>query len=221
MDSRYFEFGWLGYFIFATYVAQLLQVGFYPVPSAGSTFEMLFKRTASNEYSKQHLLNLEAISIGEKIILMGATLAVIIVSIVPVTALLLPPVYTYLWPLFESPPKVLRVISALFLVAGNFITGLAVFTLKKHVTFHNFGETKKLYTGGIFDFVRNPITLGLVLIYGGFILALPSGVMILGFVIFLLNSTHRIKMEEHYLERSFGDQYLQYKKRVGKYWPKF
>jgi len=61
----------------------------------------------------------------------------------------------------------------------------------------------------------------LVLIYGGFILALPSGVMILGFVIFLLNSTHRIKMEEHYLERSFGDQYLQYKKRVGKYWPKF
>jgi protein-S-isoprenylcysteine O-methyltransferase Ste14 len=88
-------------------------------------------------------------------------------------------------------------------------------------SFHNFGETKKLYTGGIFGFVRNPITLGLVLIYGGFILALPSGVMILGFVIFLLNSSRRIKMEEHYLERSFGDQYLQYKKRVGKYWPKF
>ncbi len=152
---------------------------------------------------------------------MGATLAVIIVSMVPMTALLLPGVYTYLWPLFESPPKVLRIISALLLVVGNFITGLAVFTLKKHVTFHNFGETKKLYTGGIFGFVRNPITLGLVLIYGGFILALPSGVMILGFVIFFLNSSRRIKMEEHYLERSFGDQYLQYKKRVGKYWPKF
>ena len=221
MDSRYVEFGWLGYIIFATYGAQCLQIGFYPVPSAGSTIEMLFKRTASNEHSKQYFLNLAAISIGEKIVLVAATLAVIIASLVPVATLLWPPVYSYLWPLFKSPPKALGIASALLLVIGNFITGLAVFTLKKHVTFHHFGETKKLYTGGIFGLVRNPVTLGLVIIYGGFVLALPSVVMIFGFVILLFNSSCRIKMEEHYLERSFGDPYLQYKKRVGKFWPKF
>jgi protein-S-isoprenylcysteine O-methyltransferase Ste14 len=220
MALRYYEFDGLGFFIIATYMAQILQVGLYPVPSAGSTFEMLFKRTASTAQSRQCLLNLETLSIGQKVILAVATLALIIVSLVPIVVILLPPVSGYLWPFFESPPKILGGISALFLVIGNFLTGLAVVTLKNNVTFHEFGETQKLVTSGIFSVIRNPITLGLGFIYGGFFLALPSVVMLAGVVLFFFNSNRRIKMEEHYLQRSFGDPYLQYQKRVGKYWPK-
>jgi protein-S-isoprenylcysteine O-methyltransferase Ste14 len=221
MDSGYFRFDWLGYFILATYILQFLQVWLYPVPSAGSTFEMLFRRSASDEDSRRHLLYLETPWTGEKLILVTATLAVILVSIMPLTVYLLPPVYDYLGPFFKSPPKILKAISALFLVIGNVISGWAAITLNSEVAFYEFGETRKLFCGGIFGIVRNPITVGLAFIYGAFFLALPSIVMILGFGISLLNSNRRVKMEEGYLERSFGDQYLTYKKSVGKYWPKF
>lgn len=221
MDNGHFEFGWLGYFIVATYIVQLIQVCVYPIPSSGSTFEMLFKRTACSEFSKQHLSNLDSVLNYEKFILIWATLAVIFVSALPLTTLLLPRVYVYLWPLFKSPPKILSVVSALLLTVGNIITFIAVYTLKKHVTFHNFGETTRLYTQSIFSFTRNPITLGLVAIFVGFVFALPSAVMVSGLVVFLWNSGRRIKMEENYLERTFGVEYSQYKATVGKYWPKF
>lgn len=221
MDNGHFEFGWLGYVIVATYIVQLFQVCVYPIPSAGSSFEMLFKRTASSEFSKQHLSNLDTVLIYEKLILIWATLVVIFVSAVPLTTLLLPRVYVYLLPLFKSPPKILSVVSVLLLIVGNIITFIAVFTLKRHVTFHNFGETTQLYTQSIFSFIRNPITLGLVTIFVGFVFALPSAVMIFGLVVFLWNSGRRVKMEENYLERTFGEEYSQYKETVGKYWPKF
>ena len=73
---------------------------------------------------------------------------------------------------------------------------------------------------GLYRFLRNPITLGLVLIYIGFVLALPSVGVLVGFILFFLNSTYRIRMEEVYLESAFGDDYRQYKRQVGKYFPR-
>jgi protein-S-isoprenylcysteine O-methyltransferase Ste14 len=88
------------------------------------------------------------------------------------------------------------------------------------VRFHEFGETVQLHTAGIYRHIRNPITLGLAAIFTGFVLARLSVVMLIGFCIFLLNSNYRIKMEEVYLERTFSDDYVQYKNTVGKYFPK-
>jgi protein-S-isoprenylcysteine O-methyltransferase Ste14 len=69
--------------------------------------------------------------------------------------------------------------------------------------------------------VRNPITLGLATVLAGFVLARPSAVLIMGWLLFVFNSQYRIKMEEVYLEKTFGNDYLQYKSSVGKYFPKF
>jgi protein-S-isoprenylcysteine O-methyltransferase Ste14 len=107
-----------------------------------------------------------------------------------------------------------------FLVAGNVLTFVAVFALRSQVTFHEFGETTRLYTSGIYGWSRNPITVGLILIYAGFFLALPSAAMLIGFSFFLLNSAYRIRMEEIYLQRTFGEEYMRYKRQVGKYLPK-
>ena len=70
-------------------------------------------------------------------------------------------------------------------------------------------------TGGLYRFSRNPIYLGLTLFYlglcvllnttWGFVLAMP--------LLALMNSGV-IAREEAYLEKKFGDEYLQYKARV-------
>jgi protein-S-isoprenylcysteine O-methyltransferase Ste14 len=108
------------------------------------------------------------------------------------------------------------------IIAGSLLlVGLALAT----AGIRNFGRagtpvptiepTRALATTGIYGLSRNPIYLGMFLIYGGIglgarsiwtlILALPLAVTIRYGV---------IAREEEYLERRFGDVYRAYKSRV-------
>jgi protein-S-isoprenylcysteine O-methyltransferase Ste14 len=72
-----------------------------------------------------------------------------------------------------------------------------------------------LVTDGAFRFTRNPLYLSMIMIYGG-ISALANAfppVLLLPIVQRLMRRGV-IEREESYLERKFGDDYLQYKTRV-------
>ena len=75
--------------------------------------------------------------------------------------------------------------------------------------------TTAIVTEGPFRFTRNPLYLSMTLIYGGISAlanALPP-VLLLPIVQHLMRRGV-IEREERYLERKFGDEYLQYKARV-------
>ncbi len=212
---------WLDYFIIATYIAQIYQVCFFAVPSAGSSAEMLLNRKRNLRSARRHPSAGVVHSIPKLIGTVSATLAVLIVSTIPLLTILFPAINRYLLPFMEMPPPDgLSTISAGLMLIGNSLTYIAVATLRARVTFHDFGETTRLYTAGIYRLVRNPITSGLVTIFSGFVLARPSLVMLIGWILFVLNAHFRIKMEEGYLEKTFGSDYLHYKATVGKYFPK-
>lgn len=72
-----------------------------------------------------------------------------------------------------------------------------------------------LQTSGIYRFTRNPMYVSLLLFYTGIaffignwwtVLLLPLLVLVITFYV--------IRREENYLERSFGDGYIEYKRRV-------
>ena len=149
-----------------------------------------------------------------------ATITVIVTALMPLITMIFPAAAGYLFPLVKAQPSFLTVISTLMMIGGNILTFVAVRTLRSHVTFHEFGEARRLHTAGIYNIIRNPITIGLAAIFIGFFLALPSVVMLLGVIVFLLNSAYRVGMEEVYLERTFGVEYVRYKNQVGKYFPK-
>jgi protein-S-isoprenylcysteine O-methyltransferase Ste14 len=140
---------------------------------------------------------------------------------IPLLTIVFPVVNHYLLPFVKIPPSTaLSMISAGLLVLGNSLTFIAVGTLRANVSFHDFGETARLYTEGIYGTIRNPITLGLGTVFAGFVLARPSVAMLIGWIIFALNSRYRIHMEEVYLEKTFGNDYHKYKDATGKYFPK-
>ena len=67
-------------------------------------------------------------------------------------------------------------------------------------------------------FTRNPLYLSMTLIYGGITAranALPAALLLP----LVLNLMRRgvIEREERYLERKFGEEYLGYKARVGRW----
>lgn len=72
-----------------------------------------------------------------------------------------------------------------------------------------------IVTGGPYRYTRNPLYVGLTLIYTGITAlanALPA-VLLLPAVLTVMRRGV-IEREEAYLERKFGDEYLQYKNRT-------
>lgn len=78
----------------------------------------------------------------------------------------------------------------------------------------------RLVTGGPFSFVRHPTYLAHTLMFGGAFLL--SGVMAVGVVAlldFLVINAVIIPLEEKELLIRFGEEFVQYKKRVPRYFP--
>lgn len=72
-----------------------------------------------------------------------------------------------------------------------------------------------LVTTGIHGFTRNPIYLGFFLAYGGIGVAAHSPwIIVLMLPLALLVRYGVVAREEAYLERRFGDAYLDYRRRV-------
>ena len=72
-----------------------------------------------------------------------------------------------------------------------------------------------LVTGGPFRFTRNPLYLSMTLIYGGIAAlanALPAALLLP--IVLRLMRRSVIEREERYLERKFGDEYIEYKVRT-------
>ena len=75
--------------------------------------------------------------------------------------------------------------------------------------------TRALVTTGVNGWTRNPIYLGMFLIYGGIgAVAHSTWVLVLVLPLAVLIRYGVIAREEVYLERRFGDAYVDYKRRV-------
>jgi len=209
------------FFLLATYLVQAVQIFLFSIPSAGSTFEMLSKVRKSGERSRNHPAGQILQSRPKVAMMITATVLVALIFFLPLMAECFPDLTDYLGPLTPHPPGSFRLASMFLFFFGNLVSAIAVYTLKRQATFHGFGETRILYTGGIYRWVRNPISIGSAAIFAGFFFYLPSVVMGIGFAVFMLNSQLRIRMEEIYLERTFGYRYRHYRKITGKYFPRF
>ena len=77
-----------------------------------------------------------------------------------------------------------------------------------------------LKTNGLYQFIRHPSYLGLILIITGISICLNNWLSITIIVIpSFLAINHRIIVEEQVLEIEFGEQYMKYKQRVRKIIP--
>lgn len=100
------------------------------------------------------------------------------------------------------------------------IIGLPIYILPGVVIDKYFNE-EKLATEGFYAYLRHPI-------YGSWIVFIMPGIVfilnsLLGLTIpFFMYFVFRILIveEEKYLEEKFGDEYYEYKKRVGSIFPK-
>ncbi len=115
-------------------------------------------------------------------------------------------------------PKVMITISVIIGILGDVIFGMAIITMKDNWRAGLAEEDRtEMVTGGIYTISRNPAFLGFDCVYIGLLLMFFNWVLLL-FSVFAIVMLHlQILQEESYLSDVFGEEYIQYKSRVGRY----
>ena len=116
----------LTFFILATYAAQIFQICFFSVPSAGSTVEMLFKVKKGPARADRHPAAAAIRSRSQMTLLIVATLTVTTTSLIPLITIIYPPIFKLLVPFMTKPSGLMKTICILLLVSGNVLTYVAV-----------------------------------------------------------------------------------------------
>ncbi len=96
---------------------------------------------------------------------------------------------------------------------------ILIFTSHKSL-FHDHKPSTTLITTGILGRVRHPLYLGILLIYISLIVQSISLICIGIFLIYVIIYNKMANYEEKVLEELFGEEYLEYKKKVPKWFPK-
>jgi len=97
---------------------------------------------------------------------------------------------------------------------------LVLMKLSLDALFEGMEPSDTLIVKGILDRVRNPMYLGILLIYVSFIFLSISLICVALFIVVVLIYNKIVNFEENILEELFGDDYLTYKRRVRKWIPK-
>ena len=143
-------------------------------------------------------------------------------------SLLLPVTVLIVVPLLIEPHMVPT--SGFQLVAGLVVVLLGLFVMAQTIlTFIRIGQgtlapwspTRKLIVGGMYAYVRNPMILGVITVLLGESITFGSmSIFTWAALVFLINTVYFIFSEEPGLEKRFGDEYREYKRKVPRWIPR-
>ena len=135
---------------------------------------------------------------------------------IPIVALILSWILGKLWPIEVNWPPWTHWAGWIFFTIPFLFAIWAVITFRRnHTVVHPRGQVTKIVTAGPFRYSRNPMYVTLLAVYIGGTLAfrLPWALLLL-LPVFLLLQFVVIIPEEKYLESSFGEEYISYKRAV-------
>ena len=113
-------------------------------------------------------------------------------------------------------PFIARIVICLFFL----IWAIIFFELSHKAVFSKESNSKKLVKTGIYAFVRHPMYIATPLIFIAFISLTLSIISIIPLVIYIILFRRIMNFEEKELEKIFGQEYLDYKKKVLRWFPR-
>jgi protein-S-isoprenylcysteine O-methyltransferase Ste14 len=125
---------------------------------------------------------------------------------------------------FKVPlPQWMTAAGVLLLVIGFVLAAICFFEFVfiGKGTFVHFDAPRTFVASGTYKYIRNPMYSGVLLIFIGYALVLRSiSVLILSLLLFLLAHLVVVFIEEPSLKNKFGEDYINYKKSVGRWLPR-
>lgn len=119
-------------------------------------------------------------------------------------------------------PSWISIPGVICMAAGGFLALLCLLTFVIHGkgTAAPFDPPRKFVALGPYQYVRNPMYIGGWMVIAGAGLFLSSiSLLVLSFIFLLLMHLFVALFEERWLERRFGERYIEYKKSVHRWLP--
>jgi protein-S-isoprenylcysteine O-methyltransferase Ste14 len=113
-------------------------------------------------------------------------------------------------------PEMIRYLGAVPVLAAIWIVGKSTLRFRKHeTTVMPYEQSSALVTDGFYEFSRNPMYVAMLLLLVGVAWLLGSAMAFLPVpLLYLVLRFRVIPMEEGMLEETFGEEYLDYKRKV-------
>ena len=120
---------------------------------------------------------------------------------------------------FSSMPVSVRWIGVVLAVLGDTVFIISVLTMRDNWRAGVAEDAKtELVTDGIYGYSRNPAFLGFDLVYIGILLMFfNAGLFEITLLVILLLHLQIVNVEEDFLLVTFGQEYLDYRKKVRRY----
>ena len=123
--------------------------------------------------------------------------------------------YEYLLPFWYLEYPALQKIGWIFLIVSLI---LVWFSQSKMANSLRIGidedNSTKLVTNGMFSISRNPIFLGIMIANIGLFLTIPNAFTLLIVSLSTISVNTQIRLEEDFLKREFGNEYIEYAGKV-------
>jgi len=113
-------------------------------------------------------------------------------------------------------PDVIRIT----LFAGFEVSAIVLGFYSHEALFSKKNVEFTLITDGVFAYVRHPLYLSILVAYLGFVFASMSLISLIPWVCYAVLFDKMASYEEEDLVRMFGNKYIEYRKRVPKWFPK-
>ena len=114
----------------------------------------------------------------------------------------------------------IEIVGTLLIIIGTTITTIAMFQLGISARVYIPNAKTNLITSRVYRFCRNPGYLGVYLSWVGIFLLILSFLYLIALCLFIVGMHFRILQEEQFLKDTFGVEYENYMKEVGRYFPK-
>jgi protein-S-isoprenylcysteine O-methyltransferase Ste14 len=145
-----------------------------------------------------------------------------------IISFLLPIIVLIIVPSWIEKNIVLKFLLAFIIGVIIMVTGLYVITMTVASiirigkgTLAPWSPSQHLVTDGMYGYVRNPMILGvLTVLIGESVAILSYSILIWAAGFFVINTIWFIIFEEPNLEKKFGDEYREYKKKVPRWIPR-
>ncbi len=141
--------------------------------------------------------------------------------VLPVIVLILVPLW--IEPVISASNIPALIIGTMVMFGGLSLVAVTVSSIIRigDGTLAPWSPTRKLVTSGIYGYVRNPMILGvLITLLGESVTILSLQIFKWTIIFFIINNIWFLIYEEPNLEKKFGEQYREYKKRVPRWIPK-
>jgi protein-S-isoprenylcysteine O-methyltransferase Ste14 len=207
--------------ILLAYGLLFFELVFLHVPSVASVYQLVWSNKSIINYSNEKLKGgrLHAVlkwPILKKLLLLALpTFISIITGLLPLIYIISILLNVSSWQEYNNEHFAQNFAGVVMIVAGRIFTVYATLEIRK-------GNQQKessfdLKTNGVFGFSRNPLLVGMYIMYAGMLIIFPDFLFAAGLVVYVLNMHFRILLEEDFLEFQFGKPFNIYKQKVKRY----